>query len=223
MTLTLSEYRMPEGLLLATKRRSLNIIENQLKLAGADGSFLVCAKEQISFRAPYKFQFSRFHNGQLEVKVKPGDNSTSWAWIITPPDAESGRRIAAVWDGAEVSDALFGEVIPSAPTLKIKKREVPAEPAPAPAPPVQPPAPVAALMNGRASILERYDNLKQQASSYTQRFEQTQQLRDELQLLYEQIEHKEAEIKRLEIEATKDQSGKEAFERLQQIEQLLKL
>jgi len=245
MTVTVTTYRMPDGFTGKIEKQARAIIKEVLEAAGASGAFLASAKTQLTMKANVKFRFIRYEKGQLVAKIKPGGNATAWEWTLTPPDgtdgAQLGRRLAGEpsdeelmaaaipsnFDASKVSKAITKTAEPKPLTAKesAKIRSIPTQseryewqnpPEPAPAPPSET---FTAATSG--TIAERYALAEKNAQPYADRLVKVEGLRSQMQSHFDAAEKLESEIKREEVAAEKDASGKKAYETLHKIKQLL--
>lgn len=219
MALTITTYRLPDGVTSKIEKGAVELIRQELEKIGAEGDFLATAKEQITIRN-FRFKYVRFENGQLIIKVKPGDNSTAWTWWVTPPTGADGDRLGRLLSGEPDDDPLAALTAASepAPAEPVEVTTDPEEIAPAPTPKSD----VVGSVTGQ-TIAERYDAAKRRAQPYKDRLDKIEAIREEIQHMFTAIEQKEAEVKKLETASQQDSAGKDAFEKLVRIEQLLEL
>lgn len=199
-----------------------------------DGLFLITPQEQVGMKGNDRWRYVRYENGQLYLRLKPGDNSTAWIWIIKPPTDAIGQLIAHRLSGGKQGEDPEADDTEqtqhTAEAAEAPPRDTEADgtqPSTQFNPVAEPtangkhsPEPATPLPAG-TTIAERYEIAKKQAAAYHERELKITQLRKQADELILQAEKVEKEINKLREEADKDVVGKTANEKLRMIQQLL--
>lgn len=194
-------------------------------------TFVLVNRKQCKMRQPKdSCRFVRFERNQLLFKVKPGDNSTAWEWIVTP-DAALLPLLQAVLQ-TEAEEAEGAPAVLPAPTGSLPAELVtpsvcdvppvpvavvePYVPVAAPSPP-ESPAAVVAIPQGEDRLLQRYRSLQAQAQLWLSvdgeinaKLTELQQLEDKMNLLRQ-------EITALEDKQKADTAGSDAAAKMKQL------
>lgn len=194
-------------------------------------TFVLVNRRQCKMRQPKdNCRFVRFERNQLLFKVKPGDNSTAWEWIVTPDsallpllqtvlqtevEAEEGEPL-------QLPDPAAGPPVPPAATLL---PEVP----PAVQPVVEAVVPVAVttpaaaeavaavIPVGEDRLLDRYRALQAQAQAWLGLDGEINSKLTELQRLEDRMHLLRQEITALEDKQKADTAGSDAASKMKQL------
>jgi hypothetical protein len=98
MTITISPYRIPNGMPTKLLKKSLSLLESRLEAAELSGTFMASPRTQIRVRSPEPLRVTSINTGQIRLKLKPGDNTTAWEWFLTPPADVEPEDVASRLD-----------------------------------------------------------------------------------------------------------------------------
>lgn len=204
MPVEVKPYRMSAAVPPAVIQGAVELITEAFTKAGETaGLYLTTTSQQrptpCEPDAP-QFKFVKFEHGQMTVIVRTAGKNMAMLWRITPPDAEAGQRLSQKLGGGE-DDELIAAAVPR------RTADAPAAASPATADP--------------NSIAARYQAAEQEAAPYAAKMQRLAALNTQLQTLYAQVEQVEQQVKAAEADLARNAAGKEAYERLCRIRELL--
>lgn len=194
-------------------------------------TFVLVNRKQCKMRQPKeKCRFVRFERNQLLFKVKPGDNSTAWEWIVTPDsallpllqtvlqtevEAEEGEPFQLPDPAASPPVPLVAPLLPE--VLPAVQPVVAAVVPVAVTTPAAAEAAAAVIPVGEDRLLDRYRSLQAQAQAWlgldgeiNAKLEELHRLEDRMNLLRQ-------EITALEDKQKADTVGSNAAAKMQQL------
>jgi uncharacterized small protein (DUF1192 family) len=196
-------------------------------------TFVLVNRKQCKMRQPKdSCRFVRFERNQLLFKVKPGDNSTAWEWIVTP-DSALLPLLQTVLQTETEAEAEEGEpsqlsdhaASPPVPPVSPLMHEVPSEiqavgaavVSVAVTAPAAAEAAVAVLPIGEDRLLDRYRALQAQAQAWLGLDGEINSKLTELQRLEDRMNLLRQEITALEDKHKADTAGSDAASKMKQL------
>lgn len=193
-------------------------------------TFVLVNRKQCKMRQPKeKCRFVRFERNQLLFKVKPGDNSTAWEWIVTPDSSLLPLLQTVLQTEVEAAEgepfqlpdpAASLPAAPAAPTSEVQPAvQAVVEEAATVAATVPAVAEAAAIVLplGEDRLLDRYRSLQAQAQAWLSIDGEINAKLTELQLLEDRMNLLRQEITTLEDKQRADTVGSDAAAKMKQL------